>query len=141
MLARKYIFRIANLNRTKINPGFQVSFVDSWIVKSKEGDYNPVHVHEASLSGIVYLKVPSQVADPMTTDGKLNFLFGDYRLSNLDFLGMREVVPRVGDMYLFPSWLQHVVYPFRGAEERVSYAFNLGVSGIDLGVPTRKNKA
>jgi hypothetical protein len=33
-------------------------------------------------------------------------------------------VPVPGDLYLFPSWLRHLVYPFRGDGERRSMSFN-----------------
>ena len=137
VLGRKYVSRMATLNGQTVNPDFQVSFIDSWIVKSREGDYNPVHMHAGNLSGIIYLEVPPQVAEPSHKDGKLDFIFGQFKPENLDFLGSREVVPAVGDLYLFPAWLQHVVYPFRGAGERTSYSFNLSVQNVlfDAKVP------
>ena len=34
--------------------------------------------------------------------------------------------PEIGDIFLFPSWLTHMVYPFRTPnEERRSVSFNL----------------
>jgi hypothetical protein len=37
-----------------------------------------------------------------------------------------QFAPKVGDLYLFPSWLHHTVYPFRTPnEERRSISFNL----------------
>jgi uncharacterized protein (TIGR02466 family) len=127
-LAHQYVSKLAGLNGHSPNPSMKVSFVDGWIVKSLAGDYNPVHVHAHQLSGIVYLRLPPQVADPASLDGKLDFVFGQHKASNLDFLGSRKIVPAVGDLYLFPAWLQHVVYPFRGAGERLSYSFNLSVA-------------
>ena len=39
-----------------------------------------------------------------------------------------QATPRVGDIYLFPSWLSHMVYPFRTQnEERRSVSFNVQV--------------
>ena len=32
--------------------------------------------------------------------------------------------PQVGDLFIFPSYLLHTVYPFIGNEERRSLAFN-----------------
>jgi hypothetical protein len=63
-------------------------------------------------------------------DGKLQFLYGQLKEENLDFLGMRRVIPAVGDLYLFPAWLTHLVYPFQGPGERISYSFNLGVENV-----------
>jgi uncharacterized protein (TIGR02466 family) len=124
-LAHHYVLRLADANGVKIRPTLQTEFRDGWIVLSRAGDYNPVHKHDAQLSGIVYVRVPPQVAEPTTMDGKLHFLFGQQQERNLDFLGNRMIVPREGDFYLFPAWMQHVVYPFQGPGERVSIAFNL----------------
>jgi hypothetical protein len=45
--------------------------------------------------------------------------------------------PHIGDLYLFPSWLLHQVYPFRSEGERRSMAFNIHlrskVPGQDVG--------
>jgi hypothetical protein len=124
-LGRHYIMSLGEANGLSFKPDVQVWFRDSWIVISRAHDYNPVHKHSSQLSGIVYVKVPPQVAIPTTMDGKLHFLFGQQQESNLDLLGNRLVIPKEGDLYLFPAWMQHVVYPFEGPGERVSYAFNL----------------
>ena len=43
-----------------------------------------------------------------------------------------KIIPVVGDLYLFPAWLTHLVYPFEGAGERISYSFNLLVRNIGM---------
>ena len=35
--------------------------------------------------------------------------------------------PEVGKFFMFPSWLQHSVYPFEGEGERRTVAANLNV--------------
>jgi hypothetical protein len=35
--------------------------------------------------------------------------------------------PEVGKFFMFPSWLQHMVYPFQGDGERRTVAANLNV--------------
>ena len=37
------------------------------------------------------------------------------------------ILPKPGLLFLFPSWLQHQVRPYRGTELRISVAFNLGL--------------
>ena len=39
--------------------------------------------------------------------------------------------PKVGTMYFFPSWLQHVVYPFRGEGERRTVAANFNCFPVE----------
>ena len=37
-----------------------------------------------------------------------------------------QATPNVGDIFLFPSWLSHAVYPFRTPnQERRSMSFNV----------------
>ena len=36
-----------------------------------------------------------------------------------------EIIPKVGDFYIFPHYLMHAVYPFKDTnEERRSISFN-----------------
>ena len=43
-----------------------------------------------------------------------------------------NIIPRVGDLYLFPNYLMHTVFPFKGTdEERRSISFN---AKIDDGI-------
>ena len=35
-----------------------------------------------------------------------------------------NVVPQSGDVVVFPSYLRHAVFPYRGGGERISVAFN-----------------
>lgn len=128
MTGRAYVAKMAKLNRVEFDKKIQVDFVDSWIVLSRDGDYNPIHYHAQSLAGVINVTLPDEVRDQNSPDGKLGFVFGQNNIDNLDFLGSRTIVaPSEGDLFLFPSWLQHVVYPFRGEGERITYAFNLKV--------------
>lgn len=125
---RAYVERMAKLNRVEFDKKILVDFVDSWIVLSREGDYNPIHYHAQSLAGVINVTLPEEVMAKDSPDGKLGFVFGQNNTDNLEFLGSRTIAaPSEGDLFLFPSWLQHVVYPFRGGGERITYAFNLKV--------------
>lgn len=129
---RQYIKKMAKLNRVSILDNFKVNFKDCWIVVSKSGDYNPIHFHNTQLSGVVYIEIPSSMDLNQGSDGNLAFIFGQTSAINLDFMGAKEVEPVVGEMYVFPSWLQHVVYPFHGQGRRISFAFNLNVENIEF---------
>ena len=37
------------------------------------------------------------------------------------------IIPVVGDYYVFPKWLSHTVYPYRGTEQRWSVQTNFDV--------------
>ena len=56
--------------------------------------------------------------------GYLQFAHGtDAHYSVSNFM----VRPRVGDFYVFPSYMFHCVYPFRTKGERRSFSMNLSV--------------
>ena len=95
-----------------------------WAVCQYENDYNPVHWHSGHVSGVAYLKVPENFGDSLKKEnrnGRIAFMHGSRQfLSNSNI----EFKPVVGDLYLFPSYLMHSVYPFKSSEERRSIAFN-----------------
>jgi hypothetical protein len=105
---------------------FQVIPRNVWAVNQHEGDYNAMHVHPGTnVSGVIYLKVPEQVNSQNAPDGCISF-WSNLPLEpiNLQFGGNRTIIPKVGDLFMFPSWLPHTVYPFRGPGERRIVSFN-----------------
>tara|TARA_B100000427_G_C15282329_1_gene495970 strand:+ start:87 stop:734 length:648 start_codon:yes stop_codon:yes gene_type:complete len=103
--------------------GFRV-----WVVSQYAGDFNPMHIHDANLSGVAFLKMPPnfdaeyEKEDHHPTAGCLEFLGS---MPNHFARHSYIVKPKVGEFYLFPSWLTHQVYPFRSDGERRSLAFNI----------------
>ena len=103
--------------------GFRV-----WVVSQYAGDFNPMHIHDANLSGVAFLKIPPKFneeyekEDHHPTAGCLEFLGS---MPNHFARHSYIVKPKVGEFYLFPSWLTHQVYPFRSEGERRSLAFNI----------------
>ena len=58
-----------------------------------------------------------------------------------------KVKPKVGDFYMFPSWLDHQVYPFRSKYkkpdvkgERRSFSLNIVYQTIPKNENDNKNK-
>ena len=99
--------------------------IDScWIVRQFESEYNPVHSHSGSLSGVLYLKVPEEKINQK--DGAITFI----NSPNAFLLnGHKTFVPEKGDIFIFPSYLLHTVYPIRkNNSERRSLAFNLTIN-------------
>ena len=112
--------------------------VDAWVVSQKENDYIPVHTHHnqkesCKISGVLYLKVPEQLEKPSTDtaikggkDGQIVFTGmggADPFSTTVQF----NLPPQVGWLYLFPSSLNHQVYPFKGEGERRGISFNIDV--------------
>ena len=110
--------------------------INSWIVRQFKNEYNPTHWHGGHLSGAGFLKVPSNLGQH--SQNKKNI---DYRGGNLQLIhGARmftcpstyNIVPQVGDFYIFPNYLMHTVFPFKDTdEERRSISFN-GVIDDDI---------
>ena len=100
----------------------------SWVVSQYAGDFNPIHIHDAQLSGVFFLKMPLgyeeeyRREDHHPTVGCLEFLGS---VANTFAKHSYLVKPVLGDLYLFPSWLSHQMYPFRSEGERRSMAFNI----------------
>jgi hypothetical protein len=118
--------------------------VAAWVVSQKENDYIPVHTHHLNgaheesckISGILYLKVPEQMKVDNVDNNDIAIRGG--RDGQILFTGMGgvdpfsttmqyNIQPEVGWLYLFPSSLNHQVYPFKGEGERRGISFNIDV--------------
>ena len=89
-----------------------------WINEMKAGDYNPVHIHQGKiftgLSSVMILKLPKDFGPELARpDQPMN--------GRLQILGSvagqfvkADYSPRmkIGDFYVFPYDMRHVVYPF-----------------------------
>jgi hypothetical protein len=102
----------------------------AWINDQKEGEYQIVHKHSGNLliglSCIIFLKVPdfgeeyTHEKNPM--NGRTTLISNSGGLFNKSNITLD---PKVGDMYIFPYDIQHVVYPFRGNGLRRSMSLNI----------------
>jgi hypothetical protein len=95
-----------------------------WVNEMKAGDYNPVHVHRGKiftgLSSVMILKLPKdmgpEIARPdQPTNGQLQIL-GNVagQFATTDY----SPEMKVGDFYIFPYDMRHVVYPFTNKKEK-----------------------
>ena len=150
ILATEYL---KNFGNTGNNIGERHIDIDElWSVHSYERDYNPIHDHGTkSLMGISctsWTKVPQQILDQPTSgtpeyslynasgnsDGCLAFNYGINSLLDVERLRPPQsfvIKPEVGKYLMFPSWLQHMVYPFEGDGERRTVAANLNVWKVE----------
>jgi hypothetical protein len=89
-----------------------------WVNEMKAGDYNPVHIHQGKiytgLSSVMILKLPKdmgpEIARPdQPMNGQLQILGS----ANGQFV-TADYSPemKIGDFYVFPYDMRHVVYPF-----------------------------
>jgi len=88
-----------------------------WVNEMKAGDYNPVHIHQGKiftgLSSVMFLKLPKDMGPELARpdqpqNGQLQILgnvSGQFVTS--------DYAPKmkIGDFYIFPYDVRHVVYP------------------------------
>ena len=103
----------------------------AWINFQQAGEFNPYHSHAGSLSAIIYIDVPEDIKEEndngtvetnMPSAGMINFIFGS------DGYGTQSSYrhqAKTGEIFIFPSGLQHLVYPFKSNVERISMSFNI----------------
>tara|TARA_R100000479_G_scaffold103194_1_gene51487 strand:- start:4 stop:717 length:714 start_codon:yes stop_codon:yes gene_type:complete len=121
----------------------KISMDKLWSVHSFEGDYNPIHDHLTAtpmgISFTTWTMVPEQIMQSSNErvdlynssgaiDGYINFVYGLNQVSDPERLRpsqSRYIMPEPGKLLLFPSWMQHTVYPFFGEGERRTVAGNL----------------
>jgi hypothetical protein len=143
-LATAYLRHFVEATQSPLRPK-RIAIDKLWSVHSYEGDYNPIHDHmtktQMGISFTCWTKIPEQIEQTNpdnksavlyessgAIDGYLNFTYGLTQISDPETLRppqARFIKPEVGKLLMFPSWMQHCVYPFRGEGERRTVAGNL----------------
>jgi len=107
-----------------------------WANLQKKHEFNPIHGHDGVYSFSIWIQVPYNIEDElvqphikksnMPRAGMFSFIytniFGEIREAEFPIDKTYE-----GTIFLFPSCLQHTVYPFSSSDEyRISISGNLG---------------
>ena len=117
---------------TQLNEGKKINkfnLLDTWVVRQFKNEYNPTHWHGGHISGAGFLKVPKILGDSVQKKKDINYRGGNLQLIHGSRMftcpSTYNIIPEVGDFYLFPNYLMHTVFPFKGTdEERRSISFN-----------------
>lgn len=109
-----------------------------WVNYQKQNDFFPIHTHNGIYSFVIWMKIPIDSKDQIKGKPKGNkVLFdglytSDFIFNYSNILGRNQTYEfkmsknLEGTMLLFPSNLQHAVYPYYNCdEERVSISGNL----------------
>ena len=107
-----------------------IEIFSSWFNDQKDNEYNPMHHHTGTLSGVLYLKIPEYLPsrNKEYTDGAITFIGNETSVEGIISNSTLTIAPKVRDVFLFPASLKHQVYPFRtvdGKGIRRSMSFNL----------------
>jgi uncharacterized protein (TIGR02466 family) len=101
-----------------------------WANINRAGDYNSLHNHpQQHLAAVYYVKAPPpgrqgapdgllELRDPRPAAGYGGHttLFSAYPM---------RIAPEPGMLVMFPAWVDHMVHPHHGPEERISLAINI----------------
>jgi uncharacterized protein (TIGR02466 family) len=107
----------------------ELEFTSSWYVKMRQGGHLSPHIHEIGwLSGAVYLAMPT----PKDSSNEGAFEYGTHG-DNYPIRDPQQranfttasILPKVGDIVLFPSSLFHRTIPYHANEDRICIAFDL----------------
>jgi uncharacterized protein (TIGR02466 family) len=119
------------LKKEKILKIKEIKILNLWIVRQFKGEYNPVHYHEGDLSGVGYIKLPKNMTSnkfvknkKIKTNGTIDFINGQ---KNFLSQSIYNIVPKIGELILFPNYLMHTAYPFNIEGERRSFSFNIKI--------------
>ena len=108
----------------------KVVYKNKWIVRQFENEYNPLHFHSGSVSGVCYILLPKNFGEK-SQNQKRNNPNGCIALSHgsaqFTSPAVKLITPEIGKFVFFPNNLLHTVYPFKGPGERRSFSFNADV--------------
>ena len=128
-------------NKTNIKYDLEWS-IYGWPNVNFKGDYHNLHNHPHSwLSGTYYLNVPDQ-SDAETFRSDLNpgaISFFDPRpqanMNSINNDGQFDpefrIIPEEGDLFIWPSFLHHLVHPNLVDVPRLSLSFNVNLKNIN----------
>jgi len=134
---KNYLFKELTINIKKFLANEQiknikeVKILNLWVVRQFKGEYNPIHYHTGDLSGVGYLTLTKNMTKnnlvknkKLKTNGTIDFINGQKAfLSN----SIYNLIPKIGDLIIFPNYLMHTAYPFNINGERRSFSFNVKI--------------
>lgn len=112
-----------------------------WANFQKQHDFNPLHSHDSIYSFVVFMKIPTEweeqhslkhsMAEEVgnhTRCSDFQFVYTDILGRNLTYTYLMDK-HREGTMLLFPSKLNHTVYPFFNSDEyRITISGNISLN-------------
>jgi len=118
--------------KSNIDDAFDVLYIklfSSWINDQKQNEYQVVHQHSGNLltgfSLILFLKIPDFGNEftntTLPTNGRTEIISNSGGLFGTSHY---TIDPYVGDVYIFPYDMKHMVYPFQGNGIRRSMSCN-----------------
>ena len=103
---------------------YEPVLISAWTIKQTSGDYQALHTHEAHVSGNIYIDVP-ELYDAAASDANIEFRLPVIRNpANFIFVDQWRFNPQIMKMIMFPSYIPHTVYPWKGKGHRTILAWD-----------------
>ena len=122
---QNYIDTVMRQNgRNDFDP-YQPVLISAWTIKQASGDYQALHTHEAHISGNIYIDVPYLDEGSNSSDANIEFRLPVIRdIARLIFVDQFRFNPQPMKMIVFPSYIPHTVYPWKGEGTRTILAWD-----------------
>jgi len=101
-----------------------------WINYMKENEYNPPHTHNGQVTWVIFLDTPDldkerdEYVGRSVGPGALTFHYGEASFPKWN-INQLTYIPMPGEMWIFPTMLEHSVIPFKTPGTRISVSGNL----------------
>ena len=113
-----------NNGRSDLAP-YEPLLVSAWTIRQASGDYQALHTHEAHVSGNIYIDVPDLEDGSNPSDANIEFRLPVIKdPARLIFVDQFRFNPQPMKMIVFPSYIPHTVYPWRGEGTRTILAWD-----------------
>ena len=97
-----------------------------WTIRQHSSDYQEMHSHPTgNISGNIYVSVPDLAHNSHPSDGQISFRLPQTRdVSKFIMSDSWKYTPTTGTVIMFPSYLPHTVYPWKGDGSRTVLSFD-----------------
>jgi uncharacterized protein (TIGR02466 family) len=101
---------------------------EGWVNINKSIDINSPHDHGGyTWSGCYYVKIPTK-SSSLEKSGAIEFIDPRSGISGIKLFKAHQktsYVPSENQLFVWPSWVKHFVYPHLESDDRISIAFNI----------------
>jgi hypothetical protein len=138
-----YIDGFEEANKSK---SYELELTSLWVNKQKKYEFNPLHTHPSVLSFVIWVKIPYNLEDEInyfppvsgTASDRGDVHTSKFYFVYVDTLGRVKQLPvpvdssYEGTIMMFPSALNHIVYPFYTSDEyRISVSGNIRIKVLE----------
>jgi len=122
----EYMTRLEQINGVNDLNLYQPTLVSAWTIKQTANDYQAMHSHEAHISGNIYIETPDLLDESNKSDSCLEFRFPQVKnTAQFVFTDNWQFKPQIMKMVVFPSYIPHTVYPWKGQGSRTILAWDV----------------